>query len=126
MKKFIILTIAVVCMGCSTGAKPKPEPSLCDELTEVDLRIPKRFNVINKDNYEERYKLGASSIHKKNSLINDDYITYNVKTAKLDDLLINNNIGFIKIDVEGHEKNVVMGAINLIKKNKPNLLVEIE
>ena len=100
--------------------------ALSDEITEVDLRIPKRFNVINKDNYEERYKLGASSIHKKNSLINDDYITYNVKTAKLDDLLINNNIGFIKIDVEGHEKNVVMGAINLIKKNKPNLLVEIE
>ena len=27
--------------------------ALSDEITEVDLRIPKRFNVINKDNYEE-------------------------------------------------------------------------
>ena len=31
-----------------------------------------------------------------------------------------------KIDVEGHEKNVIIGAENIIKKNKPNLLIEIE
>jgi hypothetical protein len=32
----------------------------------------------------------------------------------------------MKIDVEGHEKNVLIGAEMIIKKNKPNLLVEIE
>ena len=44
----------------------------------------------------------------------------------MDDILANNNIGFIKIDVEGHEENVLNGAIEIIKRNKPVLLVEIE
>ena len=30
------------------------------------------------------------------------------------------------MDVEGHEENVLNGAIEIIKKNKPVLLVEIE
>ena len=100
--------------------------ALSDEESEVDLKIPKRFNTINKDNYEERYKLGTATIHKNNSLASNEFITRKVKTAKLDNLLTNNKIGFIKIDVEGHEKNVLIGAKNLIRKNKPNLLVEIE
>ena len=36
------------------------------------------------------------------------------------------NIGFIKIDVEGHEFDVLKGAEDIIKNQKPNLLVEIE
>ena len=59
-------------------------------------------------------------------LSNEEFITYKVKTAKLDDILIDHKIGFIKIDVEGHEKNVLNGSKNLIKKYKPNLLIEIE
>ena len=59
-------------------------------------------------------------------LVNNEFITCKVKTAKLDDILTNNKIGLIKIDVEGHEKNVLKGGINLIKKCKPNLLIEIE
>ena len=36
------------------------------------------------------------------------------------------DVDLIKIDVEGHEKNVIEGAIKVIKKNKPILIVEIE
>ncbi|MEE8296153.1 MAG: FkbM family methyltransferase [Sphingomonadales bacterium] len=35
-------------------------------------------------------------------------------------------VGFIKIDVEGHELSVLKGGHNLIKKNKPTILVEIQ
>ena len=35
-------------------------------------------------------------------------------------------VRFIKIDVEGHEENVLRGALNLLKKFHPNILVEIE
>ena len=45
---------------------------------------------------------------------------------KLDDIDIGNKIGLIKIDVEGHEKNVLQGGIETVKNNKPILLVEIE
>lgn len=36
------------------------------------------------------------------------------------------NIGFIKIDVEGHEEAVIRGALGLISRCHPRLLVEIE
>ena len=38
----------------------------------------------------------------------------------------NNQIDFIKIDVEGFELNVIKGFKNLINKYKPILLIEIE
>ena len=36
-----------------------------------------------------------------------------------------NNISFIKIDVEGHENEVIAGGVKLIKKQKPMLMIEI-
>ena len=100
--------------------------ALSNENEIVDLKIPKRFNTINKNDYEQLYKLGYSTIHKKNNLTKENYITKKVKTMKLDNILLKKKIGFIKIDVEGHEKNVIQGAINIIKNKKPNMLVEIE
>jgi FkbM family methyltransferase len=35
-------------------------------------------------------------------------------------------VEFIKIDVEGHELEVLMGATSTIERNRPTLLVEIE
>ena len=102
------------------------ENALSDVDATVDLKVPKRFNTLNKKNYEEMYKLGAATIHEKNLLNNESFITFKIRTKKLDNILKNNNIGFIKIDVEGHEENVLNGAKEIIKKNKPVLLVEIE
>jgi FkbM family methyltransferase len=36
------------------------------------------------------------------------------------------NVGFIKIDVEGHEEAVIDGASNLLKQQRPTLMIEIE
>ena len=36
-----------------------------------------------------------------------------------------NNVSFIKIDVEGHENQVLKGAINTIKNSKPIMIIEI-
>jgi FkbM family methyltransferase len=99
--------------------------ALSNENKETELKIPLRNNTIN-NNYEEKYKLGCATIHKKNFSEKEKYITHKVKTLKLDDIYFNNKIDFIKIDVEGHEKSVIDGGIKLIKKYKPNLLVEIE
>lgn len=48
-----------------------------------------------------------------------------VQTATLDELA-DRNIGFVKIDVEGHELNVLAGAERLIAKQRPTFLVEAE
>ena len=56
----------------------------------------------------------------------ENYKKVSIKMKKLDDIKIENTIGFIKIDVEGHELEVIKGAKNHIDKYKPVLLVEIE
>lgn len=98
-------------------------------LSNIDgfarLKIPNRRTSFFNKNYEEIYKLGAATIHKSNDLT--DYKTFDVKKKKLDSLIDKSlKIGFIKIDVEGHESEVIDGATNIINLNKPVLLVEIE
>lgn len=44
---------------------------------------------------------------------------------RLDDI-IKDDVGFIKIDVEGHELAVLKGATSLINRCRPVLLVECE
>jgi FkbM family methyltransferase len=48
-----------------------------------------------------------------------------VTMARLDDLDLG-HVGFIKIDVEGHELEVLDGGRKTIQKSRPNLIVEIE
>ena len=98
--------------------------ALSDKEGKTELKIPIRSNSIFKDNIEELFKLGAATMHPNNII--KEYKTVPIISRKLDDIEINNKIGFIKIDVEGHEKNVLMGGKYLIKKNQPIMLIEIE
>ena len=98
--------------------------ALSDTEGETELNLPLRSHSIFKDNIEELFKLGAASIHKENKFIN--FKSFKVKKQKLDNIKIEGNIAFIKIDVEGHEQNVINGASATIKKNMPTMLVEIE
>ena len=50
---------------------------------------------------------------------------YVIHTATLDSFNLK-NIGFIKIDVEGHEAAVLEGGIQTIARERPVILVEIE
>ncbi len=98
--------------------------ALSDNNGETELKIPLRSKSLFKDNIEELFKLGAATMHPSNSI--NECKKVSIQTRKLDDILINNKIGFIKIDVEGHEKNVLMGGKSLIAKNQPIMLIEIE
>ena len=97
--------------------------ALSNNSGETELKLPVRTKSIFKENIEELYQLGAASIHPKNEF--ENFKKVQVKVEKLDNISIN-NIGFIKIDVEGHELEVIEGAKNTITKDKPILLVEIE
>jgi FkbM family methyltransferase len=48
-----------------------------------------------------------------------------VATSRLDDFELG-DVGFVKIDVEGHELAVLQGATDLLKSQRPTLMVEIE
>jgi hypothetical protein len=47
-----------------------------------------------------------------------------IKLNKLDDVVDDNQIGLIKIDVEGHELAVIKGGRNIIFNQKPLILFE--
>ena len=97
--------------------------ALSNKSGETELKLPVRSKSIFKENIEELYQLGAASIHPKNEF--EDFKKVRVKIDKLDNISIN-NIGFMKIDVEGHELEVIEGAKVTITKDKPILVIEIE
>jgi FkbM family methyltransferase len=47
-----------------------------------------------------------------------------VLTMSLDSLCINNRIALVKIDAEGHESRVLKGMRNILRRDKPILIVE--
>jgi FkbM family methyltransferase len=57
--------------------------------------------------------------------VTGDHATVKVKTARLDDLDLR-DVGFMKIDVEGYEVEVIHGARNTIAASRPNMVVEME
>jgi len=95
------------------------EMALSDRNGSVDIRVPRnKWSVV---------KPGRSTIEAENLLAGfppENISTIPVKTVTLDEMEIS-NIGFIKIDVEGHEASVVGGGIDTIGINKPNMIVEV-
>lgn len=56
---------------------------------------------------------------------NGNFRFLEVATTRLDDLELG-DVGFIKIDVEGHEMAVIDGASETLRRCRPALIVEIE
>ena len=73
---------------------------------------------------ESKNNLGGSNIIK--NVKKKHFFTEKVKINKLDNLkfLRSKKIDLIKIDTEGHEYKVLKGAINIIRKNFPIILLE--
>ena len=72
---------------------------------------------------------GIGTIELRNRLDQNSGIksikTIKVDVCRLDDFEFS-QVTFIKIDVEGHELEVLKGGENLIKRDKPAILIEIE
>jgi len=100
--------------------------ALSNKIGPVYLKIPLRGKSLIKKNFEDFYEGGLGTIHNDNNLDHKSFEKFKTKSNFLDNIEFNGRVGFIKIDVEGHEQHVLEGAINLIKKDKPNLLIEIE
>jgi len=76
--------------------------------------------------YHKYLRSGMSKIiENKNEQVQDGFIEENIcKTTRLDTFDFK-NVDFIKIDVEGHENQVLQGSVETIKKYKPLLMIEI-
>lgn len=100
--------------------------AISDRSGSATLRVPGEHDDENR---------ALSTIHSSNDFkagVNcSDESVYRVETSTLDDalkgrLLPSDSVGFIKIDVEGHELPVLKGAEATITMHRPMLLIEIE
>lgn len=99
------------------GARLQVENSaLSDRSGEVELVIPLASN----DD-----KAGLATIAPGPWLANQPVRRIKVATRRLDELALD-PVGFIKLDVEGHELAVLKGGQALLERDRPNLLVELE
>ena len=109
----------------------EPHP-ISYEILKINCRNFKNIKMFNfacsdenKDSYLrlKHTNIGGSSISEGNHIRD-----HSIKLFKLDDFLKDNiiEIGLIKIDVEGHEENVINGCIELLKKNKPIIIMELK
>jgi len=74
---------------------------------------------------EGELRTGFSSLEKPSQ---SKYLVQNVKVRKLDELMAHRDrpVSFIKCDTEGHEREVFLGASQLLLEDRPILLIEIE
>jgi FkbM family methyltransferase len=69
--------------------------------------------------YSDKGNFGGLGLHEKSL-----YGTIDVEVGVLDDVLPTRGVGFIKIDVEGYELEVLKGASGLIRRNRPIMYIE--
>jgi FkbM family methyltransferase len=88
--------------------------ALSDSIGTAQMRIPC-----------DRYLDGCATIEQENTLSDHDVREISVPVRRLDSYDFG-QIGFIKIDVEGHELKVLKGAEAILGRDRPNLLIEAE
>jgi FkbM family methyltransferase len=87
-----------------------------DRDGEAMLRVPNRARV---------HDSGLATLEQENHSIGADVDTVAVATRRIDALDLG-DVGFMKIDVEGHELAVLEGARETIARARPNVQVEAE
>lgn len=92
------------------------EIALSDQNGEGELFIPQD---------ESGSVHGLASLEPQIDASGSLLASFNVQTARLD-TIVDADVAFVKIDVEGHELNVLNGATNLIDRCQPVFLVEAE
>lgn len=91
------------------------ETALSSEEGDSTLYVP----------VENRFEmLGWGSLDPDNCPGATHFTRFAVHRRSLDSFGLN-DVGFIKIDVEGHELQVLQGAAETITRYKPNLLIEV-
>ncbi|WP_407178834.1 FkbM family methyltransferase [Bradyrhizobium sp. STM 3562] len=92
------------------------EIALSDQVGDAELFIPQ-------DNNQPVY--GLASLEPRLVGSNQAVVATKVPTARLD-AIVHEDVAFVKVDVEGHELNVLNGAVELLENSQPVFLVEAE
>jgi FkbM family methyltransferase len=80
--------------------------------------------------FKDNKNIGWNTIYTKDPMQSETFykkmVSEEINVVKLDDYYKDiEDVGFIKIDVEGYERNVLEGSWDIIKKFKPYILIEV-
>jgi len=92
------------------------ELALSDQVGDAELFIPQ---------HNEELVYGLASLEPRHVSSGAQVIASKVPTARLD-AVVHDEVAFVKIDVEGHELNVLNGSSALLESSQPVFLVEAE
>ena len=92
------------------------EIALSDQTGNAELFVPQG---------DQELVYGLASLEPTVGASNERVVSVNVPTARLD-AIVHQDVAFVKIDVEGHELNVLNGAVELLEHSQPVFLVEAE
>jgi FkbM family methyltransferase len=92
------------------------ELALSDQTGEAELFTPQ-------EGRDPVY--GLASLEHRELTANQHVVAATVPTARLD-AVVREDVAFVKVDVEGHELNVLDGAVDLLERSQPVFLVEAE
>ena len=109
------VTYEVLKINCTFAAEHKNITPVNNGLSDREGSLPFYIN---------RSNIGGSQIIDVNHESIKDAIQINVKTLDQLNELKDARVALIKIDVEGHELNVLKGAKDTISKNMPAILFE--
>lgn len=145
LKNYIPKNAVILDIGANIGNHTIYFAKRCNALKVYSFEpIHETFNILKKNieinnigNIVELYNLGLSdkntmgdilkySMHNIGATKITHNINGNLKLNKLDNINIDEDrIDFIKIDVEGHEINLLRGAENTLSKYKPSIFIEV-
>ena len=103
-----------VLQGWADGRVELHREALSNVSAPADLLVPHSRNGFSNQ--------GASLSSTK---VSGDHRKVAVRAIRFDDLGIE-DVGFMKIDVEGYELEVLQGAADTLRRDRPNLLIEME
>lgn len=92
------------------------EVALSDRIGDADLFIPRS---------DGQLAYSLASLEPRQESANGEVVSTTVPTTRLD-AVVREEVAFVKIDVEGHELNVLNGAVELLERSQPVFLVEAE
>jgi hypothetical protein len=90
--------------------------ALSDQTGTIELRMPVIDGVV---------VTGCATVSSDASATYPAYQGIEVPMERLDDVY-SGNVGFIKIDVEGHQQSVLDGAVRTLERCRPRMLVEVD
>ena len=100
----------------------------CDKINVEKLK--KNVSQLNHVNIVEKACFSSKSILSFSTRGNelskiDENGTFQIETEKIDDIVSEENVSFIKMDIEGAELEALKGAKHTIEKNAPKLAISV-